>query len=287
MKIKYLGTAASEGWPAVFCDCDICREAAKRGGKDLRFRSGVKIDDDILLDVSPDLYAAVQKFGVSLKDIRHAFITHGHSDHFNVHLLHWYGPNFNHTNSGDKLNVYGSTGVHKRFDAQEKEWNDQYIEGWLEYKEVNPFETIHVDENTTLTALPAVHARPGEGAQTYLVERGGSRMLYLHDTAEVVEEFYTFLKGKRVDMVSLDATVGPKELKDGKGHMNFERDVEAFRRMKQEGIADENTKFVVNHICIHPCHDKETGRMYFHDDMQKMMDEYGVIVAYDGMELEI
>ena len=36
MKLQYLGTAAAEGMPAVFCQCPICREAARPGGKDLR-----------------------------------------------------------------------------------------------------------------------------------------------------------------------------------------------------------------------------------------------------------
>ena len=31
MKFKYLGTAAAEGFPAVFCDCEYCKEARKRG----------------------------------------------------------------------------------------------------------------------------------------------------------------------------------------------------------------------------------------------------------------
>ena len=48
MKITYLGTAASEGWPAEFCECDICRAAMKRGGRDLRLRSCALIDDDLL-----------------------------------------------------------------------------------------------------------------------------------------------------------------------------------------------------------------------------------------------
>ena len=27
MEIKYLGTAAAEGWPAVFCTCEACKRA--------------------------------------------------------------------------------------------------------------------------------------------------------------------------------------------------------------------------------------------------------------------
>lgn len=32
MKIKYLGTAAAEGVPAIFCRCEVCRKI-KGGGR--------------------------------------------------------------------------------------------------------------------------------------------------------------------------------------------------------------------------------------------------------------
>lgn len=47
MKIKYLGTGAAEGIPALFCRCAICNEARKRGGRELRTRSQAIIDDKI------------------------------------------------------------------------------------------------------------------------------------------------------------------------------------------------------------------------------------------------
>lgn len=36
MKIKYWGTGASEGLPAVFCDCENCQKARRLGGKNIR-----------------------------------------------------------------------------------------------------------------------------------------------------------------------------------------------------------------------------------------------------------
>ena len=32
MKIQYLGTAAAEGLPALFCGCEICQNARKTKG---------------------------------------------------------------------------------------------------------------------------------------------------------------------------------------------------------------------------------------------------------------
>ena len=54
MQFQYLGTAAAEGWPAVFCRCKYCLEAQRLGGKNIRTRSQAIVNDDLLLDLPPD-----------------------------------------------------------------------------------------------------------------------------------------------------------------------------------------------------------------------------------------
>ena len=54
MKILYMGTAAAEGWPGLFCSCDVCSHARKAGGRNLRTRTQAMLDDDLLLDFPPD-----------------------------------------------------------------------------------------------------------------------------------------------------------------------------------------------------------------------------------------
>ncbi len=49
MKIKYLGTAAAEGIPAIFCECKICKKARELGGKNIRTRSQALINDDLFI----------------------------------------------------------------------------------------------------------------------------------------------------------------------------------------------------------------------------------------------
>ena len=75
MKLQYIGTAAAEGIPALFCNCDTCREAMRRGGKDLRMRSGAIVNDKLIIDLNPDLYAAKLRFGLDLSGVRNAIIT--------------------------------------------------------------------------------------------------------------------------------------------------------------------------------------------------------------------
>ena len=54
MKLKYLGTAAAEGIPALFCRCEMCAYARKAGGKEIRRRAGALLDGTLKLDFGPD-----------------------------------------------------------------------------------------------------------------------------------------------------------------------------------------------------------------------------------------
>lgn len=82
MKIKYLGTAAAEGIPALFCRCDICKEARKRGGREIRTRSQAIIDEKLLIDFPADSYLHILHYNMDFSSIEHLLITHSHDDHF-------------------------------------------------------------------------------------------------------------------------------------------------------------------------------------------------------------
>ena len=47
MKITFLGTAAAEGVPAIFCNCEYCQNARLKGGKNIRTRSQEIINEYI------------------------------------------------------------------------------------------------------------------------------------------------------------------------------------------------------------------------------------------------
>ena len=66
MKIKLLGTAACEGIPAMYCNCGVCMNSRKLGGKNLRARTQTLINDDLLIDFNNDTYLNGQRFGIDL-----------------------------------------------------------------------------------------------------------------------------------------------------------------------------------------------------------------------------
>ena len=104
MEIQYLGTAAAEGWPALFCDCDICR----------RTRTQAMVDRRILMDFPPDTYTHALTYGLELGQVQHLLVTHSHMDHFfPVELIHRH-EHFGH-NARGMLHVYGNAAVEKAF----------------------------------------------------------------------------------------------------------------------------------------------------------------------------
>ena len=82
MKIQYLGTAAAEGWPGLFCRCEACRRAGELRGRNVRTRSQALIDGRLLLDFPCETYAHMLLHGVDLPNIHSCLITHCHEDHF-------------------------------------------------------------------------------------------------------------------------------------------------------------------------------------------------------------
>ena len=76
------GTAAAEGWPALFCTCDACLQARARGGKEVRSRAAYMLGDRVRVDFGPDSYLHQQKYGLAYEKLEHLLVTHSHDDHW-------------------------------------------------------------------------------------------------------------------------------------------------------------------------------------------------------------
>lgn len=88
MHLTFLGTAAATALPLPFCRCPVCCQARSLGGKDLRRRSSLLVNGDLLLDLGPDAPSSAAHFGKDLSSLRYLLQTHAHSDHFDAaHLV--------------------------------------------------------------------------------------------------------------------------------------------------------------------------------------------------------
>src|SRR4051794_30461557 len=87
MKVTFLGTAAAEGIPQLWCRCDGCRVARERGGRHVRCRTAILINDDLLIDAGPDVAPAAGRLGLDLAAVRALLVTHPHYDHLSLGTL--------------------------------------------------------------------------------------------------------------------------------------------------------------------------------------------------------
>lgn len=276
MKFQYLGTAALEGIPASFCNCEVCKKERSAGGRHIRTRSQALVDDRILIDFPPDSYIHSLACGVNLEDIRTLIVTHDHSDHFYPEDLIGRCPGFGHATVGEELTVYGSRPTINHFDAA-TDFSQWPREGYLLGKEVTPYIPFEA-EGYIITPLKADHA-PHLEPVFYSIEKDGKRILYAHDTGYFPEETWEFLEQTDgvYDFVSLDCTEILQDDLRG-NHMGLQACADVKERLIHMGRCDEHTIFCLNHFS------HNGGATY--DVMCRVAEEKGFLVSYDGMTLE-
>ena len=277
MKLTYLGTAAAEGWPALFCRCEYCKKALERGGKNLRTRSQAMVNDDLLIDFPADSFSHMQQNGLNFSAVKTLLITHSHMDHFSPTDLHLRSTSYYaHDLSTPNLTLYGNERVMKLLEREritrEEEPNDTGISA-VEIEAYKPFAA----GKYRITALPAFHAM-NEKAFVYLIEDGEKTLLYLHDTGELFDEVYEYLAANKVraDLISYDCTY--VALPSGGGHMGLDSCPKVRARLEAFGVSDEKTVSVVNHF-------SHNGKL-IHDELEPAAKEIGFLTSYDGMVVE-
>lgn len=277
MKIKYLGTAAAEGIPALLCECSVCEKSRALGGKNLRTRSQALVDGDMLIDMPPETFAHIQSNGINLLNIKHWLITHSHSDHFYPNELAntLNGVFAHHSNGWHGIDFHGSIDFKKDFDFYvSTEEHKKYIR-FNTQKAFAPFKTGEY----SVIPLKANHGT--ENPFIYSISKNGKNLLYAHDTGPFFNEVWDCLKrmGIVYDLVSLDCTAGSLMEYDFPSHMCLGWNIQCRDRMIKEGLANENTKFVLNHF-------SHNGGDAVYEDFEIIGKKYGFITSYDGLEIE-
>lgn len=276
MKYKYYGTAAAEGIPAIFCECETCKKAREKGGKNIRTRSQSVIDESLLIDLPADTYLHTFQ-GLDMNKIKHCLVTHSHQDHLYSEELCMRKKGFAHFEKEDTLTMYaGIDGCNKiravLADPAEKRTQVQLIRAF------ESFET----EGYKVTPLSANHDFYADPF-LFLIEKDGKCILHSNDTGYYPEKTLTYLKEHpvHIDLASFDCTE-PMRMPDNNeiaGHMNFATVCHVKEKLVEFGCIDEDTICVVNHF-------SHNGKM-LHEDIEKLVSEKGFLVSYDGMEIEI
>lgn len=278
MRIKYLGTAAAEGWPAIFCQCDACKKARELGGKNIRRRAQVLINDDMMIDLNSDNFSFSLDYNIDLSKIAYMPITHSHSDHFIIWDLELRGSDYAHNMTTDVLNIYANKEVYSTYKYLSDKYFEDEIKSGINCTYVKPFVPFKAG-SYTITPLEALHKR-SEDCYIYIIEQNSKRILYANDTGifpQSTFEYLKTLKGIKFDLVSFDCTCGPR--KAGGNHMGYPDNLEVKSRLEELGLVDENTKYVITHF-------SHNGGM-LHHELEELVKDSGFTVAYDGMEIEL
>jgi phosphoribosyl 1,2-cyclic phosphate phosphodiesterase len=282
MEITYLGTAAAEGWPSVFCECAACKNAAKSGGRDIRTRSQTVIDGELLIDFPADTYMHALYGKLDLNAVNHIIITHSHEDHFYPSDLLLRSRGFADFDRNKILTLHGNRTVIDLLEAFRGKGGSDFgdMEAHCRLTEAVAYQPFAAGKYN-ITPLKADHVgKPGETPFIYLIEKGGKSLLYAHDTGYFPDETWDHLKREKLDMVSLDCTI----LMDPAArnyHMGLPCCAEVKRRLTDEKIAGEDTIFIVNHFS----HNGKGGLLY--DELSREAAKYDIRVSYDGMSVGI
>jgi phosphoribosyl 1,2-cyclic phosphate phosphodiesterase len=280
MLITFLGTAAANAYPEAFCRCDNCERARALGGPSLRKRSAALINDDLLIDLGPDIMTASFTLDRPLTRVRYCLQTHAHADHLDPSHFFSRSPEFGVVDA-PRLHFYASTATAQR--AAQLLERDCAPASLLD-PEVGERLNLEIHQIAALqsftagpyhvTAFPANHD-PTVDPLLYAVEADGRSIFYGTDTATLPEETWQgFHRRKlRFDLVILDHTYGPDE--PGSDHLSARQFIEHVARMREEGLLTDKARAFATHIA----HEGNP----VHPELADFAARHGYEVAYDGL----
>lgn len=284
MKLRFLGTGAAGGYPNPHCRCENCMAARESGGKSIRMMCSAMINDDLIIDLGPDLAGASIRFGLDLADVRWVLQTHSHGDHLlplhasaraaswaakNAQPLEW----FVNTASVDVIVKGNSKSIPKMSMVIDDDAAAQ-----LRLTTIDPWQELEFGAYRVL-AIPANHAS-APNPMLFAIQKEGRSLLYGSDTSALPEDVWpqVVVRGWMFDVVVFDHNDGFMRSHSAT-HMGSEGVLAEFARMRELGIVNETTRLYGTHIAHHSSglHEAESARA----------GDHGYSIAYDGLIVDI
>ncbi len=270
MDILVCGTAAAEGWPAVFCRCEACRAARELGGRNVRSRAAYHVNQTVRVDFGPDSNLHMQKYGLDYSLLTHLLVTHSHEDH-------WYPRELSNRRKGfskvpeTPLPIWGNAKVEAKFEAfREASWEDLN----LRFHRLKPWTPIPLAGDLSATPVLAAHDR-SEECVNYLFEERGRSALLGHDTGWYDEPTWEFLSQRPLNVALIDCTYG--SLDSQNAHLGCEAVIRARDELARRGALVPDARVVATHF--------SHNGAWLHEDLDRFFQPHGIQVAYDGMTL--
>jgi phosphoribosyl 1,2-cyclic phosphate phosphodiesterase len=285
VKIRFLGTAAAGGFPNPHCRCENCVAARAEGGKSLRHQSSVLINDDLLIDLGPDVSSSVMMQGIDLSRVAWVLQTHPHDDHLlPLHVaaraaewaaqgavpMQWFGS----AQAIARIMTMNPKSL-PRIDLDiDVERSDRKlclirIEQWQELS-FGPYSVQTVAANHDEQVGPMLFA----------IEHEGRRIFYGSDTSTLPDETWPRLAdlGWSFDVVIFDHNYG-FAVAAGPTHLGSEGMLREVGIMRGCGLVSPSTRILGTHLGHHShgAHSIESARA----------EALGYELAWDGLVIEV
>ena len=286
MQVTFLGTSAAPSMPIPFCACRVCADARRAGGKNLRRRSSICVNGDLLVDLGPDTATASFEHELTLTGIEVCLLTHSHEDHFDPEFIICRHAEYGTAVSSDLLMV-GSDETLRGIDGimgRRCEYGSVFDKGTraslhVELLPMAPFETTTVG-GYRVTAYPASHGN-APGALLYTIEQGDWAVFYGTDTSVLSEDVWEGLRrnGTRHDLVVLDHTYGLGFSSSPADHLASADVMAHAERFRRDGLMRDGGRVYATHI-------SHEGNLEHHA-LDEYASERGYRVACDGLSLSL
>ena len=259
MRLRLLGTGASDGWPNPWCTCPSCTAALADGV--VRGQTSALLDDRLLLDLGPDGPRAAARLGVSLAGVEAVCVTHAHPDHHGVPAWMWRG----WAAGRQPLTLVAPAAVIG--DARER------LDDTVTTHEVSAGARVQV-AGFDVRVLPAAHRCPGEAVLYDVTGPDGARLLWGTDTGPLPEATLVLTEGRAYDAVLLELTSGHLD----SGHLDLTTWPQQVAALRERGAVVDGTRL----LAVHLGHDNPPPR-----ELDGLLAGWGASAPRDGDVLEL
>lgn len=284
MKLTFLGTSAATSYPLPFCMCQNCKQAKLNGGKDIRKRSSIIINDDLIIDMGPDFVTSCFMYDLDPARLRYALQTHPHSDHFDASIFSTRLSEYA-VKDVPLLSLYASKLTIEKMSEMMRA--EGYIDDLLEVQAqtrlnikvflLQPYQSVPVGKYM-VTAYPTDHDSSVQ-SMVYSVKEGAVTIFYGTDTNGLIEEVWQNFHrmGEQFNCLILDQTYGLNI--DAEDHLNANKLLSLIDRMKKENLLARGAQIYATHIS----HEGNPPHAILSDYAKY----HGYDIAYDGLVLTV
>ena len=283
--MRFIGTGAGEGTPNPFCSCEICENARRVGGKEIRTRSSFRLDSETIIDIGADFFAQSFMLGEPFYNLRHVLYTHTHDDHFNYTMI--WERFVKHSKSSEPLNVYFTDTA---YDIIDKFYLDSPMtagcEGCItpeniQFKRLEFLQCYKIG-NYDVTPLRGDHSTVFEkNSANYLIENADMSLFYAVDSGPFLDETLEYLAEKKLDYFIGECTfpiIGKDYIPNIRGHMDLNAFLKNLNILYDKNIIHRKTKIYITHISpVGATHSRLT------EYINSLDLPFDITVAYDGM----